>query len=136
MTAQSDDTAGYVLTLEIPAVAALDTSTVIFSAAVPRDARIAKVEIVPRASITFNGTNFATIAVQNKGVLGSGTTNIATRTWSAGSSVAGVKETLTLNVTPANLEVKAGDLLQVVHTSAASGLALPAISILVTYLAR
>lgn len=136
MTGRSDDTSGYVVTLEIPAVAAADTSTVVYTAAIPYDGRVTKVEIVPRAAITFNGTNFATIAVQNKGPLGSGSTNIATRTWSAGSSVAGTKEQLTLNATPANLEVKAGDLLQVVHTTAGTGLALPAISVLVTYLAR
>jgi hypothetical protein len=136
MTGRSDDTSGYVISVEMPAVAAADTSTVVFAVSMPYDARITKVEIVPRAAITANGTNYATIAVQNKGPQGSGTTNVATRAWNTGNSVAGTKEALTLNGTAANLEVKAGDLLQVVHTSAGTGLALPAINVLVTYLAR
>jgi hypothetical protein len=136
MTGRADDTSGYVRSVEIPAVSAADTSTVVMPEGMPYDARVTRVDIVPRAAITANGTNFATIAVQNKGSLGSGTTNIATRTWSAGNSVAGTKETLALNVTAANLELKAGDQLQVVHTSTGTGLALPAISVMVTYLAR
>jgi hypothetical protein len=136
MTGRSDDTSGYVLSLELPAVAAADTSTVVATAAMPYDARILKVEVVPRAAVAFNATNFATLSVQNKGPLGSGSTVVATRTWAAGSSVAGTKEALTLSGTPANLEAKAGDLIQVVHGTGGTGLALPAISVLVTYLAR
>jgi hypothetical protein len=136
MTGRADDTSGYVLTLELPAVSAGDTSTVVANAAIPYDAVIRRVDIVPRAGITFNGTNFATVTLQNKGPLGSGNTPVASRTWSAGSSVAGTKEAATLNGTAANLEVKAGDLLQAVHTTAGTGLALPAISVIVTYQAR
>lgn len=136
MTGRGDDTAGYVRTVEIPAVAALDTSTVVVPESIGYDARVLKAEIVPRAAIAANATNFATITVQNKGPLGSGSTVVATRSWAATNSVAGTKEQMTLSGTPANLELKAGDQLQVVHSSAVSGLALPAISVLVTYLAR
>lgn len=136
MTGRSDDTSGYVLSLELPAVAAADTSTVVATAAMPYDARILKVEIVPRAAITANGSNFSTLSVQNKGPLGSGTTVVATRTWAAGNSLAGGKEALTLSGTPANLEAKAGDLIQAVHGTGGTGLAMPAVSVLVTYLAR
>jgi hypothetical protein len=135
MSANTEITDGFVVTLELPAVAALDTSTVV-GTNLHRDARLLKAEIVPRAAVTANGTNFATITVQNKGTLGSGTTAMASRTWSATNSVAGTKELMTLNGTAANLEVKAGDVVQVVHTSAASGLALPAIAVLLTFLAR
>lgn len=136
MTGRNDDTSGYVLSLELPAVAAADTSTVVAVAAIPYDARITKVEIVPRAAVTFNATNFSTLSVQNKGPQGSGTTVVATRTWAAGSSVAGVKEAAVLSGTPANLEAKAGDLIQVVHGTGGTGLAMPAVSVLITYLAR
>lgn len=136
MTGRADDTSGYVRSVEIPAVAAADTSTVVIPEGVPYDARVTRVDLVPRAAITANGTNFATITVQNLGPLGSGNTPVASRTWSATNSVAGTKESATLNATPANLELKAGDRLQVVHTTAGTGLALPAISVIITYLAR
>jgi hypothetical protein len=136
MTGRGDDTAGYVLTLELPAVAAADTSTVVASGSIPYDAVIRRVDIVPRAAITFNATNFSTLSLQNKGPLGSGSTVVATRTWAAGSSVAGTKEQMTLSGTPANLEVKAGDILQVVHGTGGTGLAMPAVNVLVTYQAR
>ncbi len=136
MTARSDDTTGTVLSVELPAVAAGDTSTVLVPASVPFDGYVTRVDLVPRAAITANGTNFGTITVQDKGVLGSGNTAVASRSWAATNSVAGTKELATLNATPANREVKAGDQLQVVHTTAGTGLALPAISVLITFLAR
>jgi hypothetical protein len=136
MTGRADDTSGYVVSVEIPAVSAGDTSTVLVPVSTPYDSRVTRVDIVPRAAITANGTNFGTITVQNKGPLGSGTTAVASRAWSATNSVAGTKESATLNGTAANLELKAGDQLQVVHTTAGTGLALPAISVLITFLAR
>lgn len=121
--------------VEIPGVAALDTSTVV-GPSMPRDGHVVSVQIVPRAAITANATNFATITVQNKGPLGSGSTAVASRTWSATNSVAGTKEAATLNGTAANLEFKQGDQMIVVHSSAASGLALPAISVVIGYQPR
>lgn len=136
MTGRADDTSGYVLSLELPAVAAADTSTVVATANIPYDARVTRVDIVPRAAITANATNFSTLTVQNKGQLGSGSTVVATRTWAATNSAAGTKESMTLSGTPANLEVKAGDILQVVHGTGGTGLAMPAVAVLITYLAR
>jgi hypothetical protein len=136
MTGRADDTSGYVLTMELPAVSAGDSSTVVATAAFPYDAVIRRVDLVPRAAITANGTNFGAIAVQNKGPLGSGSTAVASRSWAATNSVAGTKETLALSGTPANLEVKAGDLLQAVHTGGGTGLALPALALQITYQAR
>lgn len=136
MTGRADDTSGYVLTLELPAVSAGDTSTVVAAASIPYDARVTRVDIVPRAAITANATNFSTFSLQNKGPQGSGSTVIATRTWAATNSVAGTKESMTLSGTPANLECKAGDLLQVVHGTGGTGLAMPAVNVLVTYLVR
>lgn len=136
MTGRGDDTAGYVRSIEIPAVSAGDTSTVVVPEGVPYDARVTRAEIVPRAAITANGTNFSTLTLQNKGPLGSGSTVVATRTWAATNSVAGTKEQMTLSGTPANLELKAGDQLQVVHGTGGTGLAMPAVSVIVTYKAR
>jgi hypothetical protein len=137
MTGRADDTSGYVLTYELAAQGtAGDTTTVVIPTDVPYDARVLKVEIVPRAAITANGTNFATYTLQNKGPTGAGSTVVATRSWAATNSVAGTKEAMTLSGTPANLELKAGDQLQLARSVGGSGLATPAIAFLVTYLAR
>ena len=121
--------------VEAPGVAALDTSTVIV-ANMPRDGHVVSLQLVPRAAITANATNFATVTLQNKGPLGSGSTAMASRAWSATNSVTGTKEAGTLNGTPANLEFKAGDQLIYVHSSAASGLALPATAVIVGWQPR
>jgi hypothetical protein len=111
-------------------------TTVISNFTVPFDGTVLKVEIVPRAGITANATNFAAYTVQNKGPTGAGTTAVASRSWAATNSVAGTKEQATLNATPANREVKAGDQLQLVRSVGAAGLATPAISWIVTILPR
>lgn len=129
------ETDGHAIVLELPAVAAADTSTVV-GPNMPWDGYLAKVEVVPRAAITANATNNAVITVQNKGPLGAGSTAMASRTWAAGNSVAGTKETATNNATAANREFKAGDVLQVVHSSAGTGLALPALAVILTVLPR
>lgn len=114
-----------------------DTSTtVITSPTIPFDGYVAKVEIVPRAVITANATNFAVYTLQNKGGTGSGTTAVASRTWAATNSAAGVKEPMTLNVTVANREVKAGDQLALARTVGAAGLATPNIAVIVTIVPR
>lgn len=129
------ETDGHVLVFEIPGVAAADTSTVA-GPSMPWDGRVVRVDLVPRAAIVANATNFATVTLQNKGPLGSGSTAMASRAWSAGNSAAGTKESATLNGTPANREFKAGDVLQLVHSSAGTGLALPAIAVVVTVVPR
>lgn len=111
-------------------------TTVIGSFAAPFDGTIVRVEIVPRAGITANATNFAAYTVQNKGPTGAGTTAVASRSWAATNSVAGTKEQATLNVTPANREVKAGDQLQLVRSVGGTGLATPAVSWIITILPR
>jgi hypothetical protein len=103
---------------------------------VPYDGTVVRVELVPRAAITANATNFAVYTLQNKGTNGAGSTAVASRTWAAGSSVAGTKEQATLNVTAANREVRAGDQLQLVRSVGGTGLATPAMAWLVTILPR
>lgn len=121
--------------VEAVAVAAADTSTVVV-ASMPRAGHVVSLQLVPRAAVTANGTNFATVTLQNKGPLGSGSTAMASRTWSATNSVAGTKESGTLNGTPANLEFVQGDQLIYVHSSAGTGLALPATAVIVGWLPR
>lgn len=136
MSSEFERTDPLFTTVELPAVAAADTSTVAMGAGMPRDGHVVSLQLVPRAAITANGTNFATITLQNKGPLGSGSTAMASRTWSATNSVAGTKESGTLNGTAANLEFKQGDILQVVHSTAGTGLALPAVSVVIGWLPR
>jgi hypothetical protein len=136
MSAEGERTDALYTLVELPGVAAGDTSTVVLPAGMPRDGRIVSLQLVPRAAITANGTNFATVTLQNKGPLGSGSTAMASRTWSATNSVAGTKESGTNNGTAANLEFKQGDILQVVHSTAGTGLALPAIAVVIGWLPR
>jgi hypothetical protein len=137
MSARSEDTSGAIVSFELPAQAtAGNTGTTVWTTSVPFDGRVARVDIVPRGAVTANGTNFATYTLQNLGPQGSGSTVVATRAWSATNSVAGTKEQATLSGTAANLEVKAGDILQLVRSVGGSGLATPAMSWLVNILAR
>lgn len=135
MSSISEDTSGRVLPVETAAYGATADATVT-GPNVHVDGRVLKVEWVPSAAITANATNFSTLTLQNKGPLKSGTVTVATRAWSATNSVAGTKEAFVLSGTPANLEVKAGDRLDLVQTHGAAGLALPTGTLLVTVLAR
>lgn len=110
-------------------------TTVITNFAVPMDGVITRVDLVPRALITANGTNFAAYALQNKGPTGAGTTVVATRSWAATNSVAGTKEQATLGAA-ANREVKAGDQLQLVRSVGGTGLATPAMAWVINILPR
>ncbi|HEU5111010.1 MAG TPA: hypothetical protein VFT95_20915 [Micromonosporaceae bacterium] len=113
--------------------AAADAATVgvnaTFSAVMPFDGTVVGVKMIPSANITANATNFRTLTVRNKGTNGlSGTTAVASRAWSATNSTASTPENFTLNATPANLEVKAGDVLELHQNAAAAGLIIPASS--------
>jgi hypothetical protein len=98
---------------------------------VPFAGRVTKVDWVPKAAVTANGTNFVALNVRNRGNLGTGTTLVATRSYAATNSVAFKPETLTLNATPANLKVAAGDSLTVERIVTASGVATPAGTVII-----
>lgn len=111
--------------------AATDAATVgvnaSFTAVIPFNGRISRVVFVPSASVTANGSNFRTITMRNKGTNGlSGTTAVASRAWSSVNSVASTPELYTLSGTPANLEVKAGDVLDLNQAATGTGLIIPA----------
>jgi len=135
MSAEAERTDVLYTVVEAPSTTAGDTSTVTVGN-MPRDGHVVSLQLVPRAAVTANATNFATVTLQNKGTQGSGSTAMASRTWSATNSVAGTKESGTLNGTPANLEFKAGDQLIYVHTTAGTGLALPATAVIVGWQPR
>lgn len=97
----------------------------------PFAGRVARVDYIPKASITANGTNFFTLNIRNRGAAGSGTTATASRSWAATNSTAWVGEKFTLNATPANRRFNKGDVLTVERTVAASGLASPAATVVI-----
>jgi len=73
---------------------------------------ITKVEYIPIAAITGADVDSRKIYLHNRGSAGIGTTEIASLQYDAGTDAVAFKaDELTLNGTPANLEVAAGDVL-------------------------
>lgn len=107
--------------------AATDGVNASFVAIMPFKGTITRVQFVPSANVTANGTNFRTITMRNKGTQGlSGTTAVASRAWSAVNSVASTPEDYALSGTPANLEVNAGDAFDLNQAHTGTGLIIPA----------
>ena len=97
---------------------------------------LTRVQFVPSAGITANGTNFSTLTLQNKGPNGAGVVAMASRSWAATNSVANTPEDFTLNATQANREFALGDYLLIARTHGGSGLIIPAGTLLLTVLPR
>lgn len=121
--------------------AAADAATVgvnaNFTIVVPFKGTVKAVWMVPSAAITANATNFRTLTVRNKGTNGlAGTVAVASRAWSAVNSVLSTPEQFALSGTPANLEVAAGDVLELHQNAAAAGLVIPASSYVLYLLPR
>lgn len=107
--------------------AATDGVNASFTAVMPFKGTIVGVVFTPSAAVTANATNFRTNTVRNKGTNGlSGTTAVASRSWATVNSVLSTPEPFTLNATPANLEVQAGDVLDLNQSHTAAGLIIPA----------
>jgi hypothetical protein len=115
----------------LPSTAAATPYTATNLGVVPYDGTVTRVEYVPSAGITANGTNFQTLTIQNGGAGAAGTTTVATRAWSATNSTANTPEQAALSGTAANLEVKRGDVLRYVSAVSGSGVALPVGSVIV-----
>lgn len=92
--------------------------------------------LIPNAAITANGSNFFDLALINKGAAGAGNTSVATRSWAATNSVAFVPEAMTLSGTAANLNLAAGDVLDLARTVTGTGLAMPDMLVVVKYRLR
>lgn len=107
--------------------AATDGVNASFVAIMPFKGTITRVQFVPSAAVTANGTNFRTITMRNKGTQGlSGTTAVASRAWSAVNSVLSTPEDYTLSGTAANLEVNQGDAFDLSQAHTGTGLIIPA----------
>lgn len=117
----------HVLTFSVPAEATAGNADTWSLGVLPFDATVTKVEIVPDAAVTANGTDYFSLALKN------GSTSIATRAWSATNSVANTKESMTLSSTAADLNVSAGSVLTLARTKTGStGLASPRFAVVVT----
>lgn len=101
----------------------------------PFNATITGVKFTPSAAITADGTNNSVYTLQNKGS-GAGSTSVATRSWAATNSVASTPENMTLSGTAANLNVAAGDSLEIVKTHGGTGLVIPDGLLTISYKAR
>jgi hypothetical protein len=102
---------------------------------VPFRATVIGVQFIPKAAITGTATNFFTASLRNRGAAGAGTAQIAARAYSNGNNaVAFAPDALTL--TPANVDVNAGDVLTLEKLVTGAGLAMPAGAISVTLRAR
>lgn len=99
------------------------------------NATVTGVKWVPSANITADGTNFSTYTLTNKGT-GAGSTSMATRAWSATNSVVSTPEAWTLSGTSANLDVLAGDNVEVVKTHGGTGLTIPDGTLIISYKLR
>ena len=87
---------------------------------------VSSASIIPEANGTANATNNRTFKIVNKGQSGSGTTaaaTFATDTVTTDDLKAFDEKALPLSATPADLVVAAGDIIAVVETVAAEGLA-------------
>lgn len=93
-----------------------------------RPVKVVGARWVPGAAMTANDTNYVTLTLFNRGLLGVATTSIAARPWTVagGNSVAALAETLTLSATEANLLAVEGDVITAQWTHTGTGLAIPA----------
>ncbi|MEA2703550.1 MAG: hypothetical protein QOD63_1495 [Actinomycetota bacterium] len=92
---------------------------------VPYNATLVAAYWIPKAAVTADATNYATVNVRNRGAAGAGTAVAATRSYAAVNSVAFVAEAMTLSATAANLLFAAGDTISVEKLNTGTGLALP-----------
>lgn len=129
---------GYpVIALAAVTDAATDGVNASFAPVMPFKGHITAVQMVPSANVTANGSNFRTLTVRNKGTNGlSGTTAVASRSWATTNSVLSTPELFTLNGTAANLEVQAGDVLDLQQGHTGTGLIIPASSYVIFLLPR
>lgn len=87
---------------------------------------VTSVSFTPEAAITGDTTNSRTLTLVNKGAAGAGTTVVATLAFTTGvNGVAFDERAFTLSVVAGATTVVAGDVLAVVSTHVASGLADP-----------
>jgi len=110
--------------LVLAAATDVDRSDILGEA--PFDGTISAVGYIPNAAITGANTNTRKVAVTNRGLGGLGTTEVAGLQFNSGvNAVKWDKKAVTLSVTPADLEVAAGDVLTFDTTAPGTGIADP-----------
>jgi len=85
------------------------------------------VTLVPETAITGHATNYATLSLENKGAAGTGTDEVASFAFDTPTTddvVAFDGKALTLNATPANLDLALGDVVSIKKAIAAAGMVL------------
>ncbi|MFJ8818204.1 hypothetical protein [Amycolatopsis thermoflava] len=102
---------------------------------VPFNAKVTRVQWVPGAAVTANGTNYTTLNLRNRAA-GVGSAVAASRSYAATNSSAQVPEDLTLSGTASDLLLAKGDVLSIDKTIAGTGLATPAGKVVVYLQAR
>lgn len=114
------------IVVDVPGNATAGTPDEFVVFAAPFAGRVVRVQWVPEAAITANGTNFFTLRIRNRGPApGTGNVEVATRSYAATNSVAFVSENATLHATATNLKFAFGDVITVEKVVTASGLAMP-----------
>lgn len=135
MTTLSEISGDHTVRLFVPGQATAGTVDDWVVLVADQNLTVTGVTIVPNAAITANVTNYFTLTLTNKGAGGAGSAAVATRSWAATNSVAFVPEAMTLGAA-ADLNVAAGDVLDLARTIAASGLAMPDMLVVVKYKLR
>ena len=108
-----------------PAVATATTTETVLGT-VPFKGVVSLAKFTALTTLTGAATNNRTMAIFNRKGDGSGTTSIAALTYASGvNATALVPSVLTLSTTASDLQVAAGDVLTLVSTANASGLAQP-----------
>jgi hypothetical protein len=107
----------------IPAQATAGTVQSTDIAEVPFNGTIIGASLTTPVAVAANATNYRIFTLQNRGAAGTGTTVLATLDTSTTGFVAHDEREMVLSATPADLEVAAGDILAIVETVAAAGVA-------------
>jgi hypothetical protein len=106
------------------AAVGVDTQTIVAEA--PYAGTVSRVGYIPVATITGAATNSRTLTATNRGQAGAGSTNVATLALVSGvNAPADAEKPVTLNATPANLVVAAGDVISFESVHVGTGIADP-----------
>jgi hypothetical protein len=93
---------------------------------VAADGTVTAASYIPDAAITGANTNTRQLRLVNRGQAGAGVAVVASLQFDAGvNGVAGDEKALTLSGTPANLQVKAGDVIAMESNAVGTGIADP-----------
>lgn len=136
MTQESEISGTKVLRVAIAGQATAGTADEFIVAVAGRNMKLISAKFIAKAAVTANGTNFYTLTVRNRKADASGAAQPFTRSLAATNIAAFIADPLTASATAADLLVAAGDVLTCEKLVTASGLALPAGTLEVSYQER